>query len=141
MRTRRLALALAAAAVLASTPASGAAPAGPSIRIVSVEAMHAPGVLRDMFDRVYEVRVAITGWKLYRTNLNHQAPPPGNRPGGGHWHLYVDGEYASSSNDALAHTWYLTPGRHTIYAELAAVDHAPLSGMHAWSKDAVVQVP
>lgn len=112
----------------------------PSIRIVSVEPMQAPGVLRDMFDRVYEVKVRVRGWRMYRL-LGRGAQPSDNRPGGGHWQLFVDGELASQSNDHVAHTYYLTPGVHRIYAELANVDHTPIAYQPAWSQTVTIDVP
>jgi hypothetical protein len=133
---------LIAIAVLAASGATTEARPGPtpSIRIVSVKPMRVPGDLHDMFDRVYAVRVEIRGWKMVRM-LGRGALPSDNRPHSGHWHLYVDGELASMSNDGVAHTYYLTPGRHVVYAELANVDHTPIAYQPAWSQTVTIDVP
>jgi hypothetical protein len=102
--------------------------------------MRVTGNLRGMFDRVYEVRVRIRGWKMYPL-LGTGAARRDNRVDGGHWHLYVDGEYASASNDDLAHTWYLRPGTHAVNAQLTNVDHTPLGGEGHWSQTVQISVP
>jgi hypothetical protein len=135
-----LAGALAATAATAVGLRSDDAAPAPSIRIVSVEPMRVTGNLRGMFDRVYEVRVRIRGWKMYPL-LGTGAARRHNRLDGGHWHLYVDGEYASASNDGLAHTWYLRPGTHAVNAQLTNVDHTPLRGEGHWSQTVLVRVP
>jgi hypothetical protein len=135
-----LAGALAATAATAAGLRSDDAPPASSIRIVSVEPMRVPGNLSGMFDRVYEVRVRIRGWKMYPL-LGTGAARRHNRLDGGHWHLYVDGEYASASNDDLAHTWYLHRGTHAVNAQLTNVDHTPLGGEAHWSQTVLVTVP
>jgi Family of unknown function (DUF6130) len=135
-----LAGALTATVATAAALRSEKARPAPSIQIVSVEPMRVTGNLRGMFDRVYEVRVRIRGWKMYPV-LGAGATQRHNRPDGGHWHLYVDGEYASASNDDLAHTWYLRPGTHAVNAQLTNVDHTPLGGEDHWSQTVQISVP
>lgn len=135
-----LAGALTAAVASAAALSSDEARPASSIQIVSVEPLRVPGSLRDVFDRVYEVRVRIRGWKMYPL-LGTGAARRHNRPDGGHWHLYVDGEYASASNDDLAHTWYLHRGTHAVNAQLTNVDHTPLGGEGHWSQTVLISVP
>jgi hypothetical protein len=90
------------------------------IRIVDARPMDVPGPLHDLWSHVYEVRVSITGWKMYP--LYERAP----FDDGGHWELYVDGEYVSASNDGVAHTPPLRPGTHAIWAWLVDNDGEPL---------------
>jgi hypothetical protein len=135
-----LAGALAATAMTAAALLSDDTRPARSIRIVSVKQVHVPGALRGMFDRVYEVRVRIRGWRMYPL-LGAGAARRHNRLDGGHWHLYVDGEYASASNDELAHTWYLKPGTHAVNAQLTNVDHTPLGGGTHRSQAMIIRVP
>jgi hypothetical protein len=135
-----LAGAVTATAATAAALRSGETRARPQISIESVEPMRVQGALDDLFDRVYRVRVRIIGWRMY-SMLGAGALPRHNRPDGGHWHLYVDGEYASASNDDIAHTWYLDPGTHAVQAQLTNVDHTPLEGPSNWSQAVTFTVP
>jgi hypothetical protein len=98
-------------------------PAGePSIAIVSPD----EGATVD--SRV-EVRVAVTGVLLDGTKIGS---PANENPGVGHWHVYVDGEYAGLSvsdvvslpNDAMTS---ISPGTHEIKVQLHHTDHTPLT--------------
>ena len=72
---------------------------------------------------VVTVAVRITGWKLLPA-LVGKSP---NTPGGGHWHVFVDGKYNAAVAAARGVTHRLAPGAHTISAELANNDHSRLS--------------
>jgi hypothetical protein len=144
-RRRVLATLLVAGAVTATAATAAVLRSGdtrtrPAIRIESVEPLRIQGGLHDLFDRVYRVRVRISGWRMYPL-LGAGALPRHNRSDGGHWHLYVDGEYASASNDHIAHTWYLDPGSHAVRAQLTNVDHTPLEGPSNWSQAVTITVP
>jgi hypothetical protein len=100
-----------------------AAPAGePSISIVS------PDTGASVDSRL-EVRVAVTGVVLDGTKIGS---PASENPDAGHWHVYVDGEYAGLSvsdvvslpNDAMAS---ISPGAHEIKVQLHHTDHTPLT--------------
>jgi len=93
----------------------------PSIEIVSPE----DGATVD--SRI-EVRVAVTGVVLDGTKVGS---PAVDNAGIGHWHVYVDGEYAGLSvsdvislpNDAMPS---IAAGSHEIKVQLHNTDHTPL---------------
>lgn len=72
---------------------------------------------------VVTVTVRITGWKLLPALVGKAA----NTPGGGHWHVFVDGKYNTAAATSRGVTNKLAAGAHTIAAELANNDHSRLS--------------
>jgi hypothetical protein len=76
-----------------------------------------------------DVRVAITGFTLDGTTIGQ---PAADNPGVGHWHVYVDGNYAGLSvsdvvslpNDAMP---AIDAGPHEIRVQLHNTDHTPLA--------------
>jgi hypothetical protein len=113
----------------------------PSIRIVDVRPLHTSDAgLRDFVTHTFELHVAITGWRLlpYRPG----ATASDNRPGAGHWRLYLDG-YSLGDNfgsSAVSYIGYLTPGTHWLAAELSNADSSSLQPA-AWSEPIVLHVP
>ena len=75
-----------------------------------------------------DVRVRVTDFTLDGVKIG--TPPA---PGVGHWHVYVDGEYAGLSvsevvtlpNDALSQ---IAPGQHELKVQLHNHDHSPVAG-------------
>lgn len=129
-----------AVALLALTLLLGAAAAARperqpfGIRIIDARPMDVPGPLHDLWSHVYEVRVSISGWKMYP--LYERVP----FSDGGHWELYVDGEYVSASNDGVAHTPPLLPGTHEIWAWLVDNEGEPLFRYGADSPEVRIRV-
>lgn len=114
-RSPILAAAATAAAVVAAAVA--AVPAGaataPSISIARTSVK----------DGTVVVTAAISGWKLLPARVGKKP----NAPGGGHWHIFVDGKYVNFSAARTGTTKRLAAGDHTIVVELANNDHSSLS--------------
>jgi hypothetical protein len=99
----------------------GAGPAGISI------VQPTDGATASLDSRI-NVQVKVDSYTLDGTTVNTD-----NRDGIGHWHLYVDGQYAGLSvsdlfsvpNDVFP---VLLPGQHQIRAELRANKHGPVAG-------------
>lgn len=116
-------------------------PRVPSVRIVDVRPLRAPdAALRDLITHTFAVRVAITGWQL----LPYQpgATADDNRPGAGHWRLYVDGHPLGDTlgDRRVSYTTYLPPGTHWAAAELSNADSTSLDPP-VWSEPVVLYVP
>jgi hypothetical protein len=72
---------------------------------------------------IVTVTVKINGWKMYPARVGKKP----NKPGGGHWHIFVDGKYNNASaSAATGKTVVLKSGSHKIFAELANNDHSLL---------------
>ena len=104
--------ALAVVAAAAALAASGAA-GKPTVTVTGTTVK----------DGVVTVAVRITGWKLLPA-LVGTSP---NTPGGGHWHIFVDGKYNAAAAATRGATRSLAPGTHTISVELANNDHSRLT--------------
>jgi hypothetical protein len=139
-----LAFALAASAAAAvgweRTPIHVERPAR-SIRIVDVRPLRiADPDLRDLITHTFAVRVATSDWEL----LPYQpgATASDNRPGAGHWRLYLDGASLGDNFGAspVTYTPYLSPGTHWIAAELSNADDTSLDPP-LWSEPVILHVP
>jgi hypothetical protein len=133
--------AVAVAAVAWTRPPTLVERPAPSIRIVDVRPLRSPTVeLRDLITHTFAVRVAIVGWKLlpYRPG----AAARDNRPGAGHWRLYLDGFSLGDNlgSSTVSYTTRLTPGTHWIAAELSNADSTSLRPA-IWSEPAILHVP
>jgi hypothetical protein len=129
-----------AAAIAWSRTPLERAPA-PSIRIVDVRPLRSPTPeLRDLITHTFAVRVSIAGWRLmpYRPG----ATASDNRPGAGHWRLYLDGFSLGDNlgSSTVSYTSHLTPGTHWIAAELSNADSTSLRPA-VWSEPAILHVP
>lgn len=85
---------------------------------------------------VVTVSVRLSAWKLYPGRVGKRP----NAANGGHWHLFVDGVYASASGRLTAKTKALKAGKHRIWAELANNDHSRLKPP-VRSRTVIVTVP
>jgi hypothetical protein len=112
----------------------------PSIRIVDVRPLGSPDVtLRDLITHTVAVRVEIRGWTLlpYRPG----ATARDNRPGAGHWRLYLDGYHLGDTlGDERVSYVYVQPGTHWLAAELSNADSTSLDPA-VWSEPVVLHVP
>lgn len=68
------------------------------------------------------LRARITGFTVNGADIGHKM-----MAGEGHWHVLIDGVYATASAGPTAVLTALTPGQHLIEAQLANNDHSPLS--------------
>jgi hypothetical protein len=107
---RRIAAALALAALGAASAGCGSRPPPPSIRILGTEVV-GPAVI---------VEVRIEGWRMARPR---QGPPPRARTG--QWQIFVDDRYAGYSYDE---TWGtingLAAGTYHVWVALARTDYS-----------------
>jgi hypothetical protein len=112
----------------------------PSIRIVDVRPLHSPNAgLRDIITHTFAVRVAVDGWQLlpYKPGTGRRD----NRPGAGHWRLYLDGHPLGDNlgGDLVTYT-YVPAGTHWIAAELSNADSSSLRPP-IWSEPVILHVP
>lgn len=112
-----------------------------SVRIVDVRPLQTSDpLLRDLITHTFAVRVAISAWKL----LPYQpgATARDNRPGAGHWRLYLDGASLGDNfgPSQVTYTPYLSPGTHWIAVELSKADGSRLSPA-IWSEPVILYVP
>lgn len=68
------------------------------------------------------LHVRFSHFKVSGQDLGHAA-----KVGEGHWHVLVDGMYATASTASTATLSGLAPGPHMIEAQLANNDHSPLA--------------
>lgn len=112
----------------------------PSIRIIDIRPLTtSDAALRDQITHTFAVRVAIDAWKLlpYRPGVT----AADNRPGGGHWRLYLDGhQLADNLGSARISYVYLPPGIHWLAAELSNADSTSLQPP-VWSEPVIAHVP
>jgi hypothetical protein len=116
----------AAAAVGWTRTAASSRPAAPTIRIVHIRPLRTSDpALRDLISHTFAIRVSIHGFRLLPYQPGVTADD--NRPGAGHWRLYLDGQPLA---DNLGHeqTTYtsLPPGTHWLAAELSNADSTSL---------------
>lgn len=111
MRRTVMPLAVLAAAALLAVPAAAAGKPAVTVTGTTVKG------------GIVTVAVRITGWKLLPARVGKKP----NTPGGGHWHVFVDGKYNNAVAATRGATTKLAPGAHTIRAELANNDHSRLS--------------
>jgi hypothetical protein len=130
----------AAAAVGWTRTQAGLAGAAPSIRIVDVRPLRSPdSALRDLITHTFAVRVAIRTWTL----LPYQPGPTAsdNRPGAGHWRLYLDGRTLGDNLGGKHVSYaYVPPGTHWLAAELSNADSTSLDPA-VWSEPVILHVP
>jgi hypothetical protein len=137
-----LACALTASAAAAVGWARTPPPLGraPSIRIVDVRPLRSPDSgLRDLITHTFAVRVAIHAWTL----LPYQpgAAASDNRPGAGHWRLYLDGQpLGDNLGDEHVSYAYVPPGMHWLAAELSNADSTSLDPA-VWAEPVILHVP
>jgi hypothetical protein len=75
--------------------------------------------------RLVSLRVRISNWNMYPALVGKKP----NKPDGGHWRIYVDGRYNSSSSQPTAgKTTKLKPGTHRIWVILANNDETAVAG-------------
>ena len=110
---RRTAMLLAVLAAAAALAVQAGAAGKPAVTVTSATVK----------DGIATVTVRITGWKLLPALVGKKP----NTPGGGHWHIFVDGKYSAAAAATRGVTAKLVPGAHTIWAELANNDHSRLS--------------
>lgn len=73
---------------------------------------------------VVTVKVKISGWKMYPALMGAKT----KSADGGHWHIYVDGQYnVGLANAKSGRTTKLAEGKHALYVELVNNDHSSLA--------------
>ena len=96
--------------------------------------------LRDLITHTFAVRVAIRAWTLlpYRPGASARD----NRPGAGHWRIYLDGRPLGETLGAeqITYTPYMSPGTHWLAAELTNADSSSLDPA-VWSEPVILHVP
>jgi hypothetical protein len=112
----------------------------PSIRIVDVRPLRSPDAgLRDLITHTFAVRVATRAWTLLPYEAGATATD--NRPGAGHWRLYLDGQpLGDNFGDEHVSYVYVPPGTHWLAAELGNADSTSLDPA-VWSEPVILHVP